>query len=175
MADIVGLLREHYDAKYGLVNVRPVIDQLLKSTPDAFVEMSSAFDTADPQWRLPILEAMRTLAAIGRCDERSAGDLLRATEAVAADSGVDEHFKTINALVTAQRTAGALTPYALDLLKRRGDGLARRLAFYTVAMLLEHGTAPVTASLRGALESAAATETSDQLKRQYAEIVARLR
>ena len=175
MADIVSLLRQYYDAQYGIVNVRRVIDQLLSSSDRPFDAMSAAFKSAEPQWRLPILEGMRTLAATYDCSEDRARDLLTATDDVAADAGVDEHFKSINTLVMAPQATGALPAYAARLLERR-DSLARRLAFYTVAMLLEHQrTERITDSLRRALESAAAAETSDQLKQEYGEILTRLR
>lgn len=174
MADVVSLLQQHYDPTYGIVDVRKVIDELQK-TSGAFDEMSRTFHAAEPQWRLPILEGMRTLAATVDCSEDQAAELLRITDTVAADVGVDEYFKSINAVVMSPKAAGALPAYAVRLLERRNDGLARRLAFYAAAMLLLHDRSRITEPLRRGLESAAEAETSAEQKEEFREILAQLR
>jgi hypothetical protein len=174
VADIVKLLQSHYDEQYGIVNVRPVVDQLLETSRDPFAEVSKTFDTAEPRWRIPILEAMRALAASGHCNEGGAADILRATSTVAADSGVDEYFKSVNAIVSSRQAAGVLTGFVASLLEDTRNEFARRLAFYTVGMLLEHNMGNLTSRLRGALKSAAASERSAQLRRQFGEVIDRL-
>jgi len=172
---IVELLRSNYDEMHGVVNVRPVVDRLLKSPDRAFADVAAAFKTAEPRWRLPMVEAMRTLAATGYCNENQAPDLIRATEAVAVDSGTDEYFKTVNAMVSSRKTAGALLFFVERLLESgKSTAFARQLAFYTVGMLLDHQTAQVSPGLRVALSLAATAESSDQMKDQFAQVVSRL-
>ena len=171
---IVDLLRSNYDEKHGVVNVRPVVDQLLRTSSAPFAEVSASFETAESRWRLPILEAMRVLAASGHCTENDVQGVLRATESVAAESGADEYFKSVNALVASPKTAGALTGFVSRLLDNPRRDFERRLAFYTIGMLLEHRTAKLPDGLRGALRTAADAEGSDQLRRQFVELLGRL-
>src|SRR5262245_23299208 len=172
MPDVVALLLAHYDPKYGVVNVRPVVDALVADSRKPFDELEMAFHTAEPQWQRPILEGMRTLAADGRCSREQAKKLLDATVSVAADVGVDEHFHTINAVAISSDAAEALPEYAARLLGGPRKDLDRRLALYIVAMLLDRGTASVPDSLWDALQAASRTETSP-LKTQFAEILRR--
>jgi len=170
---ILDQLRNNYDERHGVVNVRPVVDNLLKTSTNPFAEVSATFRDAEPRWRMPILEAMRVLAASGKCTEEGAQDVLKATEAVAVESGDDEYFKTINALVASPKAATALTAYVLRLLEMGRNSFARRLAFYTVGMLLEHRTAQLSDGLHNALKYAAEEEKSEQLKRQFQELLNR--
>jgi len=176
MADtFVELLRRNYNEKYGETNVRPALDQLLKTSRAPFDEVSVAFKGAEPRWQLPLLEAMRILASTGYCNETEAEVVLRATETVATDSGEDEYFKSVNALVVSPKTAPALTRFISRLLERPvTDDFSRRLAFYTVGMLVEHGEKKLATGLHDALSSAAATERSDRLKLQFQELLKRL-
>jgi hypothetical protein len=113
---IVEMLRKNYDDQHGVFNVRPVVDSLLNQSRP-FAEVSSSFREAEPKWRLPILEAMRVLATTGHCSE--AEDVLRATDVVVGEFGVDEYFKTVNALVGSPDAAPALTGFVSRLLQRQ--------------------------------------------------------
>src|SRR5580765_2373984 len=101
MADIVEMLSKNYDSDHGVVNVRPIVDALLASSDDPFAEFSQIFDGLDMQWRVPVLEAMRVLAASGHCTQKQTDKIFSATDVVAADSGIDEYFKSVNAVVVS--------------------------------------------------------------------------
>jgi hypothetical protein len=171
---IVEMLRKNYDDHHGVFNIRPVVDSLLQEFRP-FSEVSASFREAEAKWRLPILEAMRVLATIGRCTEKEANDVLSATDDVVNEFGTDEYFKTVNALVGSPKAAPALTGFALRLLRTRGDGFPRRLAFYIVGVLLEHHTATLSNQLRQELADAAGIEASEQLREQFREVLAKSR
>jgi hypothetical protein len=168
------MLRKNYDDQHGVFNVRPIVDSLLKQSRP-FAEVSSSFREAEPKWRLPILEAMRVLATTGHCTEGEAEDVLRATDVVVGEFGVDEYFKTVNALVGSPDAAPALTGFVSRLLQRQGDDFARRLAFYIVGVLLEHHTATLSSQLRQELNAAVETESSKHLSGQFREVLAKSR
>jgi hypothetical protein len=169
---IVEMLRKNYDDQHGVFNVRPVVDSLLNQSRP-FAEVSSSFREAEPKWRLPILDAMRVLATTGHCSE--AEDVLRATDVVVGEFGVDEYFKTVNALVGSPDAAPALTGFVSRLLQRQRDDFARRLAFYIVGVLLEHHTATLSSQLRQELNAAVETESSKHLSGQFREVLAKSR
>lgn len=169
---IVDLLRKNYDDQHGVVNVRPVVDKLLERSNDPFSEASATFDV-EPQWRLPILEAMRVLASTGYCTEEGARYLMHATEIVAAEFGSDEYFKSVNALVASPTAAPALTSFIKFLLNAETNEFRRRLAFYIFGILLERRTAMIPDELRDSLMSAAKSEKSAPLKKQFTELLAR--
>lgn len=171
---IIDLLRSNYNEEHGVTNVRPVVDELLAKSRTPFPDIAVTFRNAEPRWRLPILEAMRALCVVGRCTQDDAELLMRATETVAADSGNDEYFKSINALVASRRSAPALISFVARWLRVPQDEFTRRLAFYVVGMLLEHQTAEITDEVWTALKSAADSEGSDKMKAQFADILGRL-
>src|SRR5260370_38933309 len=174
MADhIVDLLNKNYDANHGVVNVRPVVDTLLASSDDPFAQFSVIFDDVDPRWPLTILEAMRVLAASGNCTQRQADEIFRATDRVAAESGVDEYFKSVNAVVVSAKIAPALPQHIERWLKTERE-FYRRLAFYTSGMLLERKMSALLKNLRAQLESAAKAESSEKLKGQFNEVLKQL-
>lgn len=170
---VIDLLNENYDAKHGVVNVRPVVDALVKTLGDPFDVLWAKF-RSEKTWHSPILEAMRLLAATGRCNERGAAEILDATYTVAQETGTDEYFKTINALVMSPKTAPTLTKFVDDCL-HSGNDFERRLAFYAAGMLLEHNGWRYLNSIQDALQSAADAETSPERKRDYKELVNSLR
>jgi hypothetical protein len=169
---IVDLLRKNYDDQHGVVNVRPVVDKLLERSKDPFSEAWAAFDV-DPQWHLPILEAMRVLASTGYCTVEGARYLINATEIVAAEFGSDEYFKSVNALVASPKAAPALTSFISSLLNVETNEFRRRLAFYIFGILLERRTAILPDEIRDSLISAAKGEKSASLKKQFTELLAR--
>lgn len=175
MADtIVDLLRKHYDDQHGVANIRPVVDKLLASSQDPFGEVMAAF-RAEPQWRLPILEAMRVLASTGHCTAAGAEDLIDATQLVAFEFGIDEYFKSVNALVASPRAAPALTSFISRLLSAERNEFSRRLAFYVLGILLERREEVPLDAVRDSLTAAADRETSYQLREQFQELLARIR
>lgn len=177
MADyIVDLLDKNYDAEHGVVNVRPVVDMLLSSSKDPygpFAQVSQAFGDVEPRWHLPILEAMRVLAASGHCTQKHADEIFRATDTVAAESGNDEYFKSVNALVVSPKTAPALPEHIRRWLNTDRE-FDRRLAFYTSGMLVDRKMNELLKNLRAKLESAANAEPSPKLKGQFMELLTRL-
>jgi hypothetical protein len=170
---VIDLLNKNYDAAYGVVNVRPVVDKLEHSSDNPFAQVSQVFYTADPQWRLPILEAMRALAVDGYCNREQAHEIFRATDTVAADSGSDEYFKSVNAVVVSPKVAPAL-PEHIKIWLNNADDFYRRLAFYTSGMMLERNMNALLKNLRPNLEAAAAAESSPRLKDQFYELLKQL-
>jgi hypothetical protein len=173
MVNIVELLDKNYDAAHGVVNVRPVVDYLLRSSKDPFAEFSGIFDQVNPRWHLPILEAMRVLAATDKCTPQQTDEIFKATETVAAESGDDEYFKSVNAVVVSPKIAPALGRYIAQWLSTDAS-FFRELAFYTSGMLLERKMNESLKPLRPNLESAAQAENSPQLKSQFNELLRRL-
>jgi hypothetical protein len=179
MADIRNLLADNYDSKHGVVNVRPVVDELMRE--DNPVGQALAIFNEEPRWRGAILEAVRVLAASGKCDEKGAEDIINATDVFANESGTDEYFKSINALATSARTTPALVSYVEQLLTPSlSRSFERRLIFYTIGMLLEHKKSLLEnreaskrfAQLKDGLESVVRAESSVQLKQQFQEVLA---
>jgi hypothetical protein len=169
---IVDLLRKNYDDQFGVANVRPVVDKLLESSQDPFGEVLAAF-RVEPQWRLPILEAMRVLASTGYCTVEGALHLIDATDLVAREFGTDEYFKSVNALVASPKAAPALTSFISRLLNTESSEFTRRLAFYILGILLERRKELPLDEVRESLTSAADRETSNQLKEQFRGLLAR--
>ena len=170
---VIDLLNNNYDAEHGVVNVRPVVDALTKSVSDPLDELWAKF-RSEKRWHSPILEAMRLLAATGRCNERGAGEILDATDTVAQEAGNDEYFKTINALAVSAKTAPTLTK-SLDRWLKSGKDFERRLAFYAAGMLLEHNGSRYLNGVQDAVKSAADAETSPERRRDYMELMSSLR
>jgi hypothetical protein len=171
MATVVELLNKNYDPDYGTVNVRPVIDAIVASSKDPFHEISGAFNNVEPRWHLPILEAMRVLAATGCCTPEQTGDMFKATETVAAESGRDQYYKSINAVVVSPKIAPVLTQYIAAWLHHgRENEFYRQLAFYASGMLLQRKMSSVLKAIRPVLESAAKAETSN-LRSQFSDVL----
>lgn len=169
---ILDQLRDNYDDQYGVVNVRPVVDELVRTSRDPLAEVSATFESAELRWRIPILEAMRVLAAMGFWTEGGAKAILKATDAVAAESGKDEYYKSINALVvSSQQATKELMTFVSDWL--RGNHFERWLACYTIGMLIEHRKEPLPEELRSALRSAAMNEESLQMRPKFRELLTR--
>jgi hypothetical protein len=174
-SDVVELLDKNYDETHGVVNVRRVVDHLLSSSKDAFGDISESFYKVDSRWHLPILEAMRVLAATGKYTEQRTDQvtdqLFKATATVATESGMDdEYFKSVNAVIVSPRIAPALGRYIEDWLNRDGS-FFRELAFYTSGMLLDRNMNEPLKRLRSNLQSAAQAENSPQLKSQFDELL----
>lgn len=170
---IISLLAENYDEQHGVVNSRPVVDAVIEKSNQPFRDVSNTFDEASRQWQLPLVDAMRALAATGHCTADDADLMLKATRTVAQDSGSDEYFKTVNAMASAQALAPAVAKFVLSLL-RDSDEFQRRLAFYSVALLAERRTAVVPDELRDQLRVEATREKSASRREQFFEVLARL-
>jgi hypothetical protein len=173
MADVVGLLHKNYDPTYGTVNVRPIVDALVASSKDPFSEFTDVFYKAEPRWHLPILEAMRVLAATGRCTQEQTGEIFKATETVAAESGTDQYYKSVNAVVVSPKIAPALAGQIAGWLNRQNE-FYRQLAFYTSGMLLQRKMSEVLKTIIPTLESAAKSESSSNLRSQFSEVLKQL-
>jgi hypothetical protein len=174
MVDVIDLLNKNYDTEHGVVNVRPVVDELVKIHPNPFEELRAKFKSVEVRWHSPILEAMRQLAATGRCSESGAHEILLATDTVARETGHDEFFKTINALAVSPTTAPTLVKFVYHLLNS-GKEFDRRLAFYAVGMLLEHNGSRLLSDGENVLRSAAEAEESPELKRDFTDLLYSLR
>jgi anti-sigma B factor antagonist len=184
MADkIVKLLEANYDEKYGVVNMRPVVDRLLRESQNAFADVATGFGTVERRWRQPLLEAMRTLAASGYCNAEDARTVLVATGSIALERGVGEYFRTINALASSKGAAAALPDFLASLLARPTDELVpsaeepaefrRRLAFYVLGTILEHGTTDIPEDTWLRLKAAASLEPSELRREQFLELLER--
>jgi len=167
---IVDLFPDNYDERFGVVNVRPVVDELLKTRNEPFDEIAASFETVEPEWHLALVEAMRALAVAGYCSAQDAEFILGATVTVARESGDDEYFKTINALVSSPRTVKALPGFVHLLLETPEQAFRRRLAFYVVGMLIQQGENTLE-SIRPELSSAIEAEPSVQLRAQFSELL----
>ena len=170
---IIELLNKNYDAQHGVVNIRPVVDTVLQRSTNPFLEISNTFVEATRQWQLPLIEALRTLAASGQCTTDDARFMLEATRTVAEDVGSDEYFKTVNALVSSQASAAALVTFISSLLAGSNE-FKRRLAFYAVGLLAERSPATVPERLLTQLKSEADLEQSPARRAQFLEVLARL-
>lgn len=171
---IIKLLANNYDEQHGVVNSRPVLDAVLKDSVEPFRDVLDTFGEAPRQWRLPLVDAMRTLAATGHCTAEEALSMLEATRTVVVDAGDDEeYFKTVNAMVSAPAPAPAVVTFVLSLL-READDFQRRLAFYAVALLADKRTAALPDELRAQLKAEAAREPSLVRRRQFFDVLARL-
>lgn len=133
---IITLLTKNYDENYGVVNSRPVVEAVVKESKYPFRDVAETFYEASQRWQLPLVDAMRTLAATGYCTSSDARLMLDATRVVAEDAGSEEYFKTVNAMASAQALAPAVFDFVRLLLSETNES-RRRLAFYTVALLAE--------------------------------------
>jgi hypothetical protein len=170
---IISLLESNYDEQHGVVNSRPVVDALIRDSKQPFRDLSSTFQGAPRQWQLPLVEAMRTMAATGYCTAEEAGFVFDATRAVAEDPASEEYIKTVNAVGSARVAATAVVTFALSLLNNANES-QRRLAFYAVALLVEKRTAEVPQQLRAQLKIEADRETSPARRDQFLDVLARL-
>lgn len=171
---VIELLSENYDEKFGVVNLRSVLDELSLVSQHPFNDISVSFEHAEPRWQPSILEAMRVLAISNGCSKDEAWEILRATTVVASDIGNEEYFKSVNALVTSTNASDALAEFIAELLAQRPDDFRRRLAFYVVGMLIEHGMTEFHKDILSALRYAAAVENSLQSRQQMEELLGRL-
>jgi hypothetical protein len=170
---IISLLADNYDESHGVVNSRPVVDAVISESDRPFEDLSDTFEDASRQWQLPLLDAMRTLAATGHCTADDARLMLDATRRVAEVAGSEEYFKTVNAMVSAQDSASAVVTFVASLLGA-ADEFQRRLAFYAVALLAEKGTASISAQLREQLTDEANREMVPVRREQFLDVLARL-
>lgn len=170
---IIELLAKHYDENHGVANSRPVVDAVIKESKQPFRDVSDTFAEASRQWQLPLVDAMRALAATGYCKPDDGVLMLNATQTVAEDAGTEEYFKTVNAMASAQASAPALVTYVLSLLREPSE-FQRRLAFYAVALLIDKHTAMIPDQLRTRLRVEADREQFPERQMQFRDVLARL-
>lgn len=170
---IISILADNYDELHGNVNSRAVVDAVIRDSKEPFRDVSNTFRDAPRQWQLPLVEAMRTLAATGYCTGDDTSVMLDATRAVAEDAGTEEYFKTVNAMASARESAPAVLTFVRSLLGD-GDEFKRRLAFYAVALLAEKHTAQLTNNLRDQLKDEAAREPLSSRREQFLAIIERM-
>jgi hypothetical protein len=170
---IISLLADNYDESHGVVNSRPVVDAVISKSDRPFEDLSNTFEDASRQWQLPLVDAMRTLAATGYCTADDAQLMLDATRTVAEVAGSEEYFKTVNAMVSAQNSSAAVVAFVASLLGD-ADEFQRRLAFYAVALVAERRTASISVQLRNQLSVEANRETSRVRRKQFLDVLARL-
>jgi hypothetical protein len=116
---------------------------------------------------------MRVLAATGRCTEGQTGDIFKATETVATESGTDQYYKSVNAVVVSPKIAPALADHIAGWLNRENE-FYRQLAFYTSGMLVQRKMSDVLKTIKPRLEFAAKAESSANLKSQFSEVLKKL-
>jgi hypothetical protein len=116
-------------------------------TADAFEELLN--DPTAFNWHYYALAGMRTLAALGKLPRDKAWTLLEKTERVAWQMGIDEFYKTIDAVVHSPETVPALLDFVEKrLLGQRDIPEWRWLAFTAVALTLQSETEEIISALR---------------------------
>ena len=110
------LLQSSWNEEHGVFDVRAAVDALVTRTDKPFDELLDAFRQSEVRWRLPIVEAMRAIAATQQTEVGQAESLIEATEEIAPQAGFDEYYKTINAIAAAPQGREALTRYVGHLM-----------------------------------------------------------
>ncbi len=168
------LLQEGYDARYGNMDSHAVVESVINQEYSVG-DLIEAFASLGRQWQLPLIDAMRILAAMGYCSVEEAYAVLGMTRTMADRLGSEEYFKTVNALSSAPNSAQAVLDFVRELLPATDDA-QRYLVFYAVALLAEKRTvaaAHVPDELFAALSKAAQGEVSKDRQHQFQRALAK--
>ena len=132
------------------IDIRAVVTDLENNgvrTADAFEALLN--DPTAFNWHYYALAGMRTLAALGRLPRDKAWTLLEKTERVAWQMGIDEFYRSIEAVVHTPE----IVPALLDFVEKRLLGQRdipdwRWLAFTAVASILQSETEEISSALK---------------------------
>jgi len=148
------------DRAIGLIDAKLERDEtidilsLVNELENNGIETADAFEALlnDPtafDWHYYALAGMRVLAEQGRLPRNKARTLLERTDRVAWQMGIDEFYKSIEAVVHSPVTVPALLDFVEErLLGQRDIREWRWLAFTAVASVLQSEEVEITSLLR---------------------------
>lgn len=170
-APVVELLEAYRVSDHGVVDVRAVLDELIRRHKDPVAELVAVFSDPDAyQWRLYALVGLRTLATEGHLQAPEAHMVLEMTDLVAPYAGLDEYYKTITALAASRQTAPVLLDFIRACLDRKAPYDWRWLAFAAMGALLAKQTVTVPWDLAKALSEEAPNERDPHRRTQMEEV-----
>jgi hypothetical protein len=132
--EIVSLLSRHVDSEHFVVDVKAAMKELEDPRQD-FEKVLS--DPSVAEWHFYALEGLRSIAGerpISRDDGRM---IIQSTKGVAQRLGIDEFYKSFDALARSPNNVTFLADFVSDLLTSRDQRDWLWLAFSAMATLLQ--------------------------------------
>jgi len=172
VAEIVKVLERHVNDEYFVVDVKAAMKELDNPQLD-FKNVLDDLKVAE--WHFYALEGLRSIAGKDTISSDVGRAIIDGTKMVAQQLGIDEFYKTFNALAGRRDNASFLADFVSDLIKWHDQRDWLWLAFSAMATLLQRQPDAVTDKLAGELEQAYDKEPTTLRRKPMDEILQILR
>ncbi len=169
---VISVLRRHVDGSKGTVDISDAVAHLSNPAEDLsqVLEEPTAMD-----WHHTALEGLRLLALRDGLTRASGQLVLDATRDIALQFGIDEYYKSLEALAFSPDTAPLLAVFASQQLGNPTLRDARWLAFFAIAALLQRQPEAIPSELAEQLEAASLDEQNQTRQQEMMEIAEQCR